>query len=57
MNPNASSFPPAKMASNGTEFEDEPPLLEGLFKELKVRQTKMNPFFGEKKSITPLKFK
>lgn len=30
LNPNASSFPTSNVASTGTEFEDEPPLLEGI---------------------------
>lgn len=30
LNPNASSFPPTNMVSSGTDFEDEPPLIEEL---------------------------
>jgi hypothetical protein len=30
LNPNASSFPASTVASSGTGFDDEPPLLEGV---------------------------
>lgn len=54
LNPNASSFPPTNMVSSGTDFEDEPPLLEGLFVALEVSQTKEKPILGTLNKIKNL---
>ena len=31
LSPNTSAYPPAAVAGGSTEFDDEPPLLEGIF--------------------------